>query len=101
LCWWLRTRKRICLRRYISQSGGGLEHLSGFEAALGIEIKPTVGDDYPAVLRQMKANGSDVLLIGDYVGTGATREQFIETLATASKRVVFLRDVEGRQTDGG
>ena len=51
-------------------------------------------DDYPAVLRQMKANGSDVLLIGDYVGTGATREQFIKTFATASKRVVFLHDVD-------
>jgi hypothetical protein len=46
------------------------------------------------VLRQMKGNKSDVLLLGDYVGTGATREQFIKTFATASKRVVFLRDVE-------
>jgi hypothetical protein len=61
---------------------------------LCIELKPVIGDDYPAVLRQMKANGSNVLLLCDYVGTGATREQFIETFATADKRVVFLRDVE-------
>ena len=51
----------------------------------------------PAVLRQMKANGSEVLLLRDYVGTGATREQFIKTFATAAKCVVFLRDVEAQQ----
>jgi hypothetical protein len=28
-------------------------------------------------------------------------KQFIKTLATASKPVVFLRDVEGRQMNGG
>jgi uncharacterized protein (DUF3820 family) len=61
---------------------------------LQIELKPTVGDDYPAVLRQMKANGSEVLLLRDYVGTGATREQFIKTFATANKRVIFLSDIE-------
>jgi uncharacterized protein (DUF3820 family) len=63
---------------------------------LHIELKPTVGDDYPAVLRQMKANESGVLLLGDYVGTSAAREQFIKTFATADKRVVFLSDVEAR-----
>jgi len=66
------------------------------EATLTIELKPTVGDDYPAVLRQMKANGSAVLLLRDYVGTGATVEQFIKTFATAGKRVVFLSEVESQ-----
>jgi len=65
-------------------------------AELRIELKPTVGDDYPAVLRQMKANESRVLLLRDYVGTGATQEQFIATFATAGKRVVFLHDVEAK-----
>lgn len=62
--------------------------------AVFYELKSTVDDDYPAVLRQMKANHSQVLLLRDYVGTGATREQFIATFATAGKRVVFLCDVE-------
>jgi uncharacterized protein (DUF3820 family) len=59
-----------------------------------IEIKPVVGDDYPAVLRQMKANGSTLLFLGLYNGTGATREQFIKTFATAGIRVVFAEDVK-------
>jgi hypothetical protein len=74
---------------------GGWKDLSCPLGSYEIELKPTVGDDYPAVLRQMKANGSTVLLLRDYVGTGATREQFIATFATAGKRVVFLHDVEG------
>jgi uncharacterized protein (DUF3820 family) len=80
---WSRWRDKTCWRRRFN-----------------IELKPVVGDDYPAVLRQMKANGSEVLLLRDYIGTGATREQFIKTFAIAGKRVVFLREVEETQSDG-
>jgi hypothetical protein len=51
------------------------------------------GDDYPVVLRQMKANESKYLFVGQYVGTGATREQFIKTFATANIRVVFAEEI--------
>lgn len=67
---------------------GGADHLR-------IELKPVVGDDYPAVLRQMKPNRSTVLFVGEYTGQGATEEQFVQTMATADIRVVFARDVEG------
>lgn len=60
---------------------------------LRVELKPVVGDDYPAVLRQMKANRSDVLFVGAYTGIGASEAQFIKTFATADKRVIFARDV--------
>jgi hypothetical protein len=60
---------------------------------LAIEIKPVVGDDYPAVLRQMKRTNSNVLFVGSYTGVGATREQFIKTTATADIRVVFESDL--------
>lgn len=52
-----------------------------------IECKPTIGDDYPAVLRQMKANflaleriqrprGMMVLVVGEYTGKGASFSEF-------------------------
>lgn len=70
---------------------------SNFEAhGFCIEIKPTVGDDYPAVLRQMRANRSKYLLVGRYAGTGATCAQFAMTFASAGIRVVFLDEVEAR-----
>jgi hypothetical protein len=65
-----------------------------WEREFGIELKPVVGDDYPAVLRQMKRNGSRVLFVGAYTGQGATEAQFVKTMATAGIRVVFARDVE-------
>jgi uncharacterized protein (DUF3820 family) len=62
-----------------------------------IELKPIVSDDYPAVLRQMKANGSEVLFVGEYRGQGASQEQFVKTMATAGIRVVFAHDIGAAQ----
>jgi len=59
---------------------------------LRIELKPTMSDDYPAVLRQMRANGSNVLFVGEYTGRGASERQMIDTFAASDIYVVFLRD---------
>jgi hypothetical protein len=65
-------------------------HISSFGyGEFSIEIKPTVGDDYPAILRQMRANKSTVLFVDAYTGKGATREQFVKTFASAERKVVF------------
>ena len=82
-----------------------------------VEIKPTVGDDYPAVLRQIRHNSTEsippqlrrslestvsflgskgktaVLFTERYTGRGATQKQFIETFADANIRVVFRHEV--------
>jgi uncharacterized protein (DUF3820 family) len=67
--------------------------------SFAIEIKPSVGDDYPAVLRQMKATyrqGSrQILFLVSYAGTGATEQQFIDTFKSAGIKVVFRRDLVG------
>jgi uncharacterized protein (DUF3820 family) len=60
-----------------------------------IEIKPAVGDDFPGVLRQMRANGSIILFLDRYTGQGATREQFIKMFWSAGKLVIFRDKVEG------
>src|SRR5262249_17313311 len=58
-----------------------------------IELKPVIGDDYPAVLRQMKRTKADVLVVGEYTGAGATREQFVKTMTTEGIRVVFVSEM--------
>lgn len=45
-------------------------------AVIRAELKPTIGDDYPAVLRQMRNNRSDVLVYGYYTGSGVDEETF-------------------------
>lgn len=64
---------------------------------LSVEIKPTVGDDYPSVLRQIKRTKCEYLLIRSYTGTGATRDQFIQFFQTQGVRVVFESDVDAVQ----
>lgn len=61
---------------------------------VSIEVKPTVGDDYPTVLRQMQNNNSRVLFLETYTGIGATEEQFVEIFQRSGRSVVFRRNVD-------
>lgn len=56
-----------------------------------IEIKPTVSDDFPAVLRQIKnrIHENKILLLGEYTGIGATQEQFIAFMKNENITVIF------------
>jgi hypothetical protein len=75
----------------------GLNYLS---KTCWIEIKPVVGDDYPAVLRQMRTNQSTILFLDQYIGRGATKEQFIKTFASAGITVVFLNQITNMNAPG-
>lgn len=65
-----------------------------------VEIKPCVGDDYPAVLRQIKrlvpdrSWGTSTLFLERYTGTGATLGQFTAIFKSANIAVVFRHQVE-------
>ena len=63
-------------------------------AVVKIEVKPTVGDDYPSILRQMKAVGADTLFLIEYVGSGVTEAQFRAIFANERIKVVFRREIE-------
>jgi len=66
---------------------------------VALELKPSLGDDYPAVLRQMKANlrtgGADysTLLLDQFVAAGATLDQVRAIFAADGIRVLALTDV--------
>lgn len=79
-------------------------------ASFHLELKPTIGDDYPAILRRMKAAwfsgqpsrndvarrdyvSNMVLVLEEYTGAGATCEQFIEIFEASGIRVVFLDEI--------
>jgi hypothetical protein len=61
-----------------------------------VECKPALGDDYPAVLRQMMRRQDNVLLVGEggYCGRGATFEQVTKIFAKSHIRIVCLGEVE-------
>lgn len=61
---------------------------------INIEIKPQVGDDYPAVLRQMRNNNSRILFLNSYTGIGADLSQFIKTFELSDIRVIFKHEVD-------
>jgi hypothetical protein len=77
-------------------SGGQGDVVAGCEEAIGItvQIKPVLGDDYPAVLRAMKAVKTKFLLVRDYTGVGATWDEVKQVFALDAIRAVLLEEVE-------
>jgi hypothetical protein len=59
-----------------------------------IELKPSMGDDFPEVLRQMKRNGARYLLLQQYQGEGATEDEVIDFFGHDHRRVLFERNLE-------
>ena len=71
----------------------GRNHFSSWNP-ISIEIKPTVSDDYPNVLRQMKTTGSNVLFLSEYTGFGISRENFIKLFRNEKKVVIFENQIK-------
>lgn len=59
-----------------------------------VEVKPIVGDDYPAILRAMKTVKTSQLLVGEYTGAGATWDQLVKVFELSGITAVLLDDVE-------
>lgn len=88
----------------------------GSSDGIYVEVKPSVGDDYPAIIRKIRAslatpittyvgkmvirepspakNGNVVLLLEKYVGAAVTQKDFENIIFSAGIRAVFLSDVE-------
>ena len=72
-----------------------------------VEVKPSLSDDYPAVLRQIKTamkvresrwrgydRGTPVLLLGSFSSKAVTTDQLREIFAKSSVAVIFSSDLE-------
>jgi|GEM_PF-1984903 len=59
-----------------------------------IELKPHVGDDFPGILRQMKADKSEVLIYGSYTGSGASEQEFKDYFTSQKIAVLSEIDIE-------
>jgi len=88
---------------YLETTGRPID-IFGYETQTNykVEIKPTISDDFPAVLRQMKAampikryanKTFYILLIGSYTGLGATEEEFIQYFNSQGYYVVFEKQL--------
>ncbi|MGE3410307.1 MAG: hypothetical protein AB7I37_26240 [Pirellulales bacterium] len=63
-------------------------------ANLRIEIKPSIGDDFPAVLRQMRDKSVGLLYYRSYSGQGVNEATFREYFASQGIKVVSEQEVE-------
>lgn len=74
---------------------------TGSRLELDIELKPSLGDDYPAVLRQMRANDrgskNNVLVFDRFAATGASLEQVKAIFKASRFKVIALADILAEQ----
>ncbi|WP_157270167.1 hypothetical protein [Azohydromonas aeria] len=64
-----------------------------FHDEVRIELRAQLGDDYPSVLRTMRAKRCNVLLIGQFEADGACWEELVEIYARRGIRVALLDEV--------
>lgn len=57
-----------------------------------IELKPSIGDDYPSILRQMVSNKSDCLIAESFAASGANINQVRNIFASRNKQVLLISD---------
>jgi len=66
-----------------------IKHKGYIGKLLKIEIKPTVSDEYPTILRQMLASNSNCLFLRDYSGIGIDKNKFIQLFGHEGIKVIF------------
>jgi len=71
--------------------------ISALRWKLKLELKPTIGDDYPAVLRQMRNNGTETLVYGKYSGVGVTEEVFRKFFKSQGIGVISESEIESKR----
>jgi hypothetical protein len=63
-----------------------------------IELKPQIGDDFPSVLRQMKRNEADTLVIGLFESTNCTLDQVRAIFG--ERKIITLAQIEATVARG-
>lgn len=63
-------------------------------AELRVEIKPAMGDDYPAVLRQCHKRHSTHVLCARYTGVGVPKDRVPDIFTASGIDLVWLDDLE-------
>ncbi len=59
-----------------------------------VEIKPSVGDDFPSIMRQMKSNKCNTLFYTEYTGQGLTEEQMRKMMKIENIDTIRLDEIK-------
>jgi hypothetical protein len=59
-----------------------------------IELKPSFGDDYPTILRQMQRLEVSILVAGSYCGTTVSEIQIREMFRANGYKPIFVHEIE-------
>jgi hypothetical protein len=70
------------------------ENILYFDRTFRVEIKPSMGDDYPTVMRQAQRLGCLILVVGEYTGRAVPEPLVRQMFAASGIKMISLRDIE-------
>ena len=69
------------------------------EFEMAIEIKPSMGDDFPSVMRQMQRLGARFLVVEQYSGRSVPVPALRQMFEANGMKLIFLRDIEAEMAN--
>lgn len=97
---WIKESERGGIKEYDRVGvfpGDAARHQNDRGDEISVELKTSVGEEYPSILRQVRRNRSRFLLIDKFDSRRTTREQLIAYFATANVHVVFMDQINFRR----
>ena len=105
---WERMQNYYCCATKDEQQFYSIYELDKNSSCIFVEIKPCLGDDFPAVLRQIKSNseinigrghkqeigGDKVLIIDKFTAEGATLEQVKKVFSLSDIKLLTFAEIE-------
>jgi len=70
------------------------ENIFYYDRIFSVEIKPSMGDDYPTVMRQAQRLGCSILVVGEYTGRAVPEPLVRQMFAASGIKMISLRDIE-------
>lgn len=66
------------------------------KSQISIELKPSMGDDFPTVMRQMRRLKCAYLVVGTYNGTTVSEDQLRQMFEANGQKIIFVREIEAQ-----
>lgn len=92
-------RKNGVLSRVVFEQKGidaviSFKNIMYWDTTFKVEIKPSMGDDYPTVMRQVQRLGCSILVVGEYTGRAVPEPLVRQMFAASGIVMISVRDIE-------
>lgn len=87
-------KEGVDVKLNFSKHGNNNHYFLKNKSCINIEIKPSIGDDYPAILRQMHANNSTILLAESFNAIAVSINQVKKIFSPSKINIILKNEIQ-------